>query len=66
MQTITNINQLRESLTENYSLLKTKEMSVDLGKELANTAGKILKSCKLELDYHVLLQDKKKIDFLDY
>ena len=61
-----NIKQLRESLAENYAKMKTKKMPISTGKELANTAGKMLTSCKIELEYSKIMGVKKKIDFLDY
>lgn len=64
MEKITNIRELRKSLTENYSKMKAKKMPVSLGKELANTAGKVLKSCKVELEYNSMMGVKKEIDFL--
>jgi hypothetical protein len=62
---ITNIKQLRESLTDNYEKIKDKRMPLNIAKELANTAGKIINSCKVELEYNALLKnDKAEIDFL--
>lgn len=61
-----NIKELREGLGENYQKMKAKKMPISLGKELANTAGKILTSCKVELEYNSMMGVKKKIDFLDY
>lgn len=64
MEKITNITQLRNSLSENYSKMKAKKMPVGTGKELANTAGKILKSLSVELEYNKIMGEKKVIDFL--
>lgn len=64
MQEITNIRDLRKSLAENYKLMKAKKMPLGMGKELANTAGKIINSCKVELDYNNMIGEKKQIDFL--
>lgn len=36
-----------------------------MGKELANTAGKIINSLKAELEYNALMGYKKKIDYLE-
>lgn len=60
-----NIIELRESLSDNYEQLKTKKMELKLGKELANTAGKIINSLKVELDYNSMMNIKKKISFLE-
>lgn len=66
MQTIGNIKQLRGSLIENYSLMKNGKMPTETGKQLANTAGKLLSSVKIELDYLNMQGQKRKIDFLEY
>jgi hypothetical protein len=60
-----NITELRTSLSENYEQMKSKKMDLKMGKELANTAGKIINSLKLELEYNSMMDIKKKIDFLD-
>lgn len=60
-----NITDLRNSLIDNYSKMKDKKMDLKEGKELANTAGKILTSIKVELDYNTQMGIKNKIDFLE-
>ena len=60
-----NITELRRSLAENYEQMKAKEMDIKLGKELANTAGKIINSIKVEMEYNQMFDKKKKIDFLE-
>jgi hypothetical protein len=60
-----NITELRTSLAENYDLMKAKKMDIKLGKELANTAGKIINSLKVELEYNSMLGFKNKIEFLN-
>ena len=59
-----NITELRESLADNYDQLKEKKMDLKLGKELANTAGKIINSLKVELEYKQMTGDKSEIKFL--
>lgn len=59
-----NITDLRESLIDNYNQMKAKEMAIKEGKELANTAGKILNSLKIELEYNSMMDYKKPIKFL--
>jgi hypothetical protein len=61
-----NIKQLRSSLAENYEMMKAKEMDLKQGKELANTAGKILSTISVELKYQQINGEKKKIEFLEY
>ncbi len=60
-----NITELRESLLANYELTKSKKMDLKMCKELSNTAGKIINSLKVELEYNQMLGIKTKIDFLE-
>ena len=60
-----NIKELRDSLSENYDMMKNKEMDLKVGKELANTAGKIISSLKIELEYYSMMGIKKDIDYLN-
>lgn len=59
-----NIEELRNSLIDNYNQMKAKVMAIKEGKELANTAGKILNSLKIELEYNSMMDYKKPIKFL--
>ena len=59
-----NITELRTSLAENYEMMKAKTMDLKMGKELANTAGKIINSLKVELEYNSMMDVKKEIPFL--
>lgn len=60
-----NITELRNSLIQNYELMKAKKISLKLGRELASTAGKILNSVRVELKYCEMTGQKPEIDFLD-
>lgn len=60
-----NVRELRESLADNYDQMRDKKMDCNLGKELANTAGKILHSVKIELEYNTYMGTKKRIEFLE-
>lgn len=60
-----NIKELRDSLADNYEKMKADEMELKLGKELANTAGKLINTIKVELEYNQMVGVKKKIPFLD-
>lgn len=60
-----NIRELREKLIENYELMEKQQRTIKLGKELANTAGKIINTCALEHDYNKHMENKKKIKFLE-
>ena len=61
-----NIKELRDSLTENYELLKNQKMSIKLAKELANTSGKVLTSLRVELEYDKMTDTTPNIEFLNY
>lgn len=60
-----NITELRQSLADNYTKMKANKMNLALGKELANTAGKMINSLKVELEYNSMLDKKVVIDFLE-
>lgn len=59
-----NITELRVSLADNYTKMKAGKMGLNVGKELANTAGKIINSLKVELEYNSMMDLKKEIPFL--
>jgi len=60
-----NIVELRKSLADNYEKMKANEMELKLGKELANTAGKLINTIKVELEYNQVIGEKNRIPFLD-
>ena len=60
-----NIKQLRDSLLQNYEQTKAGNMEKTTCKELANTAGKIINTVRLELDYMAFCGVKKDISFLE-
>jgi hypothetical protein len=59
-----NITELRSDLMDNYVKMKDKQMELKEGKELANTAGKVLTSLKIELEYNAMMGIKTPIPFL--
>ena len=62
----TNIKELRDSLLEAYNSLRLDPKRYNQVGEQANTAGKIIASLKLELEYAQLRGEVPQIDFLDY
>ena len=58
------IHELREQLLDAYDMVKTDPRRANQVKEMANTAGKIIGTLKLELEYAMLRQEKPKIPFL--
>jgi hypothetical protein len=66
MQKITNINELRLELIEAFELLKSDPRRVVQVSELSNTAGKIIASVKVELEYAAIKKVSPEIPFLQY
>lgn len=61
-----NIQDLRESLSENYVSLKTGKMAIPHAKELANVAGKMISSVKAEMEYNRMTgRQKTRIPFME-
>jgi hypothetical protein len=60
-----NIEELRSSLIENYEKLKAREIEIKPAKELANIAGKIINTLRVQLDYNTLTGNTEKIPFLE-
>jgi len=64
MEKIENIRDLRDDLIQLYEDLKEKRIGLKEVKELTNTAGKIMNSAKLELEYRSFVGNKEEILFL--
>ena len=61
-----NAKQLRTELSELFNNLKNGDVDHNIAKELNNTAGKMINSAKVQLDYKVQTKGKDfKIGFLD-
>lgn len=58
------IEELREQLLEAYDWVKTDPRRANQVKEMANTAGKVIGTLKLQLEYAMLRQEKPAIEFL--
>lgn len=59
-----NIKELRDDLLEIYSQLKKDPRRLAQAAELSNTAGKIIASAKLEIEYAVMRGEKPECDFI--
>tara|TARA_R110000803_G_scaffold167416_5_gene230659 strand:+ start:2008 stop:2211 length:204 start_codon:yes stop_codon:yes gene_type:complete len=60
-----NVNELRDELGETFDGLVSGRVTPKVAKEIANVAGKMINSAKVQLDYHALRQEKEvKINFL--
>ena len=60
-----NVVDLRDELIAIFQQLKAKEISHADAKELNNSAGKIINSVKIELEYAGLCKVKPSIAFLN-
>lgn len=60
-----NINELIEKLTDNYLKMEKGERPIKLGRELSNTADKIIGALSVKLRYNQFQEDREKIDFLE-
>ena len=59
------VNELRANLSEVFEGLRAGGIEVKAASELANIAGKMINSAKVQLEYHALREDEDiKIDFL--
>ena len=60
-----NIEDLRNDQIEVYNDLKSGKIGQSQAKELANVAGKIMSSCKIQMEYNKMTGNgKKKIKFI--
>lgn len=60
-----NCNELRGQLAEVFEALRKGSISVEQASELANLAGKMINSAKVQVSYYELLGDAPSISFLD-
>ena len=60
-----NITQLRNELIKNFEDIKTDKINTKIAIAMNNTAGKILQTARIELDYTKHVKNKKKIKFLE-
>lgn len=66
MKTMKNVTNLRDDLLDVYEKTKAGTIDVKVASELANNAGKIIKTAALELAYNQFTkQSDKKIKFLE-
>jgi len=63
-KTIDNVTELRNDLLEVYQGLRDKNVSTAEAKEASNTAGKILSSCKVQMEYAKMKGEVPNIPFI--
>jgi len=59
-----NIQELRDNLTEVFNGLRDGSISPQVATELNNSAGKIISSIKVELEYYGLRKESPEIEFI--
>jgi hypothetical protein len=60
-----NVSELRDQLSQVFADLRGGTIKHNDASELANIAGKMINSAKVQLDYYAHIQSKNKIPFLD-
>jgi hypothetical protein len=64
MNKITNLTELRNDALKVYEQLRNKEIGIQEAKEASNVFGKIISSCKAQLEYNKYTGSKNPIDFM--
>jgi hypothetical protein len=59
-----NITELRNDLLDVYEKLRAGSMEIKEAKEINNTAGKIISSAKVQIEYATVRGEKPDIDFM--
>lgn len=60
-----NCEQLRDDLAMAFDQLKKGEIKRDEADSLANLAGKMIASAKVQIEYYALRKDAPPIEFLE-
>lgn len=60
-----NAEELRDELAQTFAQLKAGEIKASEAAELANIAGKMIVSAKVQVEYFALRKEAPKIDFLE-
>ena len=59
-----NLNELRNNLSEVFTDLREGEIDAKTTKELANVAGKIINTAKVQLEYYAMRKETPTITFI--
>lgn len=60
-----NITQLRNELIKNFKDIKAEKVNSKIASAMNNTAGRILQTARIELDYKKHVKSNTKINFLE-
>jgi len=61
-----NIVDLRDQLAEVFGGLRSGKISPEIASQLNNSAGKIIKSIQVEIEYNRARKQVPKIDFMEH
>jgi len=61
---VNNVHELRDQLAEVFTSLKNGAIEHKDAAELANLAGKMINSAKVQVEYYALRKEAPNIDFL--
>lgn len=64
MSKTTSITELRDDLLKVYDCLRAGTIESKDAKEINNTAGKVIASAKVQLEYAAVRNEKPEIEFL--
>ena len=59
------VDELRMQLSEVFTQLKSGDIKYKEASELANLAGKMISSAKVQVEYYALRKEAPKISFLE-
>ena len=60
-----NCDELRKELAQTFAQLKAGEIKPSEAAELANLAGKMIGSAKVQVEYYALRKEQPRIDWLE-
>ena len=60
-----NAEELRDELAQTFAQLKSGEIKPSEAAELANLAGKMIGSAKVQVDYYALRKEQPRIEWLE-
>jgi hypothetical protein len=63
-QKINSITDLRNDLLAVYKGLRTDTLDIQTAKELSNTAGKVISSVKIQMEYASMRGEEPDIEFM--
>jgi 5-formyltetrahydrofolate cyclo-ligase len=62
---VKNAEELRAELSQTFAQLKAGEIKPNEAAELANLAGKMIASAKVQVEYYALRKESPRIDWLE-